>query len=95
MVSVSLAKDNFLATTARDPRDNPSLWYVRIWDWKKDKLLRRLGPGSGDAVYDPTGDLLVSHRIIEGLAEVWDPETGQKMSTLIRAHRGAVRPFLH
>ena len=87
VVSVSLAKDNLLATTARDPRDNPALWYVRVWDWTKDKLLRRLGPGSGDAVYDPTGDLLVSHRIIEGLAEVWDPETGQKKSTLI-GHTG-------
>lgn len=82
VVSVSLGKDNFLATTARDQRDNPSLWYVRIWDWKQDKLLRHFGPGSGDAVYDRTGDLLVSHRIIEGIAEVWNPETGRKISTL-------------
>jgi WD40 repeat protein/DNA-binding SARP family transcriptional activator len=87
VVSVSLAKDNLLATTARDPRDDPGLWNVRIWDWTKDKLLRRLGPGSGNAVYDPTGDLLVSRRIIDGLAEVWNPETGQKQSTLF-GHTG-------
>jgi WD40 repeat protein len=62
---------------------------IRLWDWRNDRLLGRIDASSDGVRFAPTGDLLVSARFIQGVADVWDTGTGERVATL-EGHTGFV-----
>ena len=78
-----------IATTARATRDDPAEWGIRIWDWRGDRLLARLEGNAIGLVFAPSGDLLASTRMAEGVVDVWDAGTEKRVSSL-EGHTGIV-----
>ena len=78
-----------IATTARASRDDPAEWGIRIWDWRGDRLLARLEGNVIGLVFAPSGDLLASTRMAEGVVDVWDAGTEKRVSSL-EGHTGIV-----
>jgi WD40 repeat protein len=83
--SVSFSPDGrLLATTRRgfssfvDPKDKNT----RIWDWERRKVVNTLNTFASLAVFDPTGERIATARYTEGMADVWDAQTGDKVATL-------------
>ncbi|HYO38719.1 MAG TPA: BTAD domain-containing putative transcriptional regulator [Nocardioidaceae bacterium] len=74
--------DAVLATTGRTARDDPARQAIRLWDWRKDTVIRRLEGNALAVAFDPTGHLLASSRLIQGVVDVWDARTGDRVSTL-------------
>ena len=89
--SVSLSPDGrHVATTRLSPRDDPSIWAVRIWDATTGEVVREIKTPARTAVYDESGDRLLTTRIVGSVGEVWNARTGEKISTLI-GHTGIIQ----
>jgi WD40 repeat protein len=78
-----------IATTARALRDEPAARGIRTWDWRDDRLLGRIDGNAFDVVFDPSGDLLASTRLAEGVVDVWDAATEARVSSL-ESHTGVI-----
>jgi len=78
-----------LALTTRDPRDDPDLMRVRVWDWRRGEPLRSMAPVSAVVRTARKGPLLATARFLVGRADVWDGSTGDRVSTLT-GHTAAV-----
>jgi WD40 repeat protein len=90
ITSLSFRGDgDVIATTGSGPRPNPEDADIWLWDWRSDRLLRSIEGGSESVRFAPTGDLLVSDRLVQGVADVWDTSTGERVSTL-EGHTGVI-----
>ena len=69
--------------------NDSSQWGIRLWDWRSDTLLRRITGSAFGVDYDPSGPRLVTWRFLEGVADVWDARTGERLFTL-EGHSGVV-----
>ena len=49
---------------------------IRLWDWRHDRLINRIDGNAEGVAFDPTGEMLITNRLIEGVADVWDAHTG-------------------
>ena len=78
-----------VATTARAARDDPAAWGIRLWDWRHDRLIDRIDGNAVEVAFDPAGERLITTRLIEGVVDVWDAETGERVSSL-EGHSGVV-----
>jgi WD40 repeat protein/DNA-binding SARP family transcriptional activator len=78
-----------VATTGTTARDDPADRGIRLWDWRRDKLLRRIDGNTIGVAFDPSGQMLVTTRLIEGVADVWDARTGTHV-TALEGHAGII-----
>jgi WD40 repeat protein len=79
-----------LLTTSFDTGDpTPTGNDVNIWDWERGEVVRTIEALAQRAIYDPTGALIATTAGVDGVAEIWDSETGQKIATLA-GHTGGV-----
>jgi WD40 repeat protein/DNA-binding SARP family transcriptional activator len=82
--SVSFSADGrTLATTrwgfeSQDPTRMPAT----IWDWERAKRVDRVDTSAELVEFDPTGALIATSRPVEGIADVWDAQTGERRATL-------------
>jgi WD40 repeat protein/tetratricopeptide (TPR) repeat protein len=78
---VSFSSDSHLVATAEF--DNRGRERVRIWDWARGDVLRTIdaeGP-STQVDFDPSGPRVVLSGS-DGLAEIWDVESGERLAVL-------------
>ncbi|HEX5969885.1 MAG TPA: WD40 repeat domain-containing protein, partial [Intrasporangium sp.] len=61
---------------------DPTRMPVTIWDWKRDEVVRRIDASAELVTFDPQGALIASSRRVEGVADVWDARSGQRVATL-------------
>jgi WD40 repeat protein len=89
--SVSFSPDGRLLATTRVSalRHDPTILSVRIWDWQRGEIVRTIDTPATNAVFDPTGTRIATSRQVEGIAEVWDAESGEKVATLA-GHTGLI-----
>jgi WD40 repeat protein len=82
--SVSFSPDGHLLATTRlgIARAIPTDMNTRIWDWQRGEVVTTLNTVASLAVFDPTGERIATARFVEGMAEVWDSQTGDKVATL-------------
>ena len=78
-----------VATTARTARDDPTGWGVRLWDWRHDRIIERIEGNAVGVAFDPAGEMLITSRLIEGVADVWNAQNGERVSSL-EGHGGIV-----
>jgi WD40 repeat protein/DNA-binding SARP family transcriptional activator len=83
-VSVSFSSDGRLLATTREggARVTPEDMDVTIWDWKRGEVVRTIDTSAQLVVFDPTGTRIATSRRTEGVADVWDPRTGDRVATL-------------
>jgi WD40 repeat protein len=82
--SVSFSPDDRLLATTRFgiARVDPTNMPVSIWDWERGEVVRTIGTSARRVVFDPTGTHIVTSRFVEGVADVWDAQTGDRVTTL-------------
>ena len=71
-----------IATAGTTARQEPGQRDIRLWDWRDDRLVRRIDANATNVVFAPTGDLLASNRFGQDAVDVWDASTGDRVSTL-------------
>lgn len=82
--SVSFSADGRMLATTRwgfesvDPTRMPAT----IWDWERGKAVERIDASAEFVEFDPSGELIVTSRPVEGIADVWDARTGRREATL-------------
>jgi WD40 repeat protein len=82
--SVSFSADGRSLATTRwgistiDPTRLP----VRIWDLESREVVREIDATAELTEFAPTGGLIASSRPVEGIAEVWEAETGDLLATM-------------
>ena len=80
--AVQFSPDGHLvAIAAFFGRGEPGTGRVRIWDWERGDVVRTIRREARRVSFDPTGSriALVSS---EGLAEIWDIDTGMRVAEL-------------
>jgi WD40 repeat protein/DNA-binding SARP family transcriptional activator len=82
MSTVDFHGGDTIVTARRNVRDDPAEQQVRIWNWRTRRVVRDIGAHAFQAADDPTGRLVASARLIQGLADVWDRRTGRHVATL-------------
>jgi WD40 repeat protein/DNA-binding SARP family transcriptional activator len=88
--SVDFSPDGRFLATSREPlRFDPDLPGVVIWDWKRGEIVATLDTTAHRAVFDQSGTRLVTTSGTEGVAKVWDPQSGELVATLA-GHEGIV-----
>lgn len=83
------ADGDLLATGGRTTRDDPAARSIRLWDWRADRIADRIEGSVDTFAVDPTGRLVASSRFIEGVADVWDATSGERVATL-EGHTGTL-----
>jgi WD40 repeat protein len=78
-----------VATTAGDARDSPAAWGIRLWDWRHDRLIDRIKGNAYGVAFDPSGELLITNRLLDNVVDIWDADTGERLSSL-EGHTGNV-----
>jgi WD40 repeat protein len=53
-----------------------------IWDWERGKVVDRVDTSAEIVEFDPSGALIATSRPVEGVADVWDAQTGRRVATL-------------
>ena len=86
--AVRFSPDGRLLATTRLLRERPMADEVKIWDWKPGKVVRTIRTQAQEVAFDPTGSRIATANF-GGLAEVYDVESGTKLSTLT-GHAGHV-----
>jgi len=64
--------------------------HVSVWDWARGEVVRTIDTSAGNLAFDPTGDRLVTDRLLGSVLDVWDTETGERLTTLT-GHTGKVQ----
>ena len=80
-------RGDVVAATAQTTRDDPAAWGIRLWDWRHDRLIDRIDASAEGVAFDPTGEMLITNRLVEGVVDVWDAHTGERVSSL-EGHTG-------
>jgi len=78
-----------VATTAAAARDDPAAWGIRLWDWRHDRLIDRIEGNAYGVAFDPAGDMLITTRLVDNVVDIWDAQTGERVSSL-EGHSGVV-----
>ena len=78
-----------IATTGTSSRAEPEQNDIRLWNWREDRLVERIEANATWLAVAPRGDLLGSTRLVEGVSDVWESGTGDRVSTL-DGHPGVV-----
>ena len=78
-----------VATTGATLRVDPAAWGIRLWDWRHDRLIHRIEGNVSLVAFDPAGDLLITTRLVDNVVDVWDANTGERVSSL-EGNSGAV-----
>jgi WD40 repeat protein len=83
-VSLSFNADGTLLATSRSGllTVDPTRMPVTIWDWRRGEVVRRIDASAELVTFDPQGALIASSRRVEGVADVWDASSGQRVATL-------------
>ncbi|GAA1479531.1 hypothetical protein GCM10009623_39770 [Nocardioides aestuarii] len=82
--SVSFSPDGQLLAATRwgtrtvDPTQMP----VRIWDLRSAELVHELHAQAKHVTFAPSGDLLATSRAVEGVAEVWQAGSWERVAVL-------------
>lgn len=82
MSTVDFHGGDTIVTARRNVRDDPGQQQVRIWNWRTGRVVRDIGAHAVQAADDPTGHLVASARLIQGVADVWDRRTGRHVASL-------------
>lgn len=82
--SVSFSADGRLLATTRWGIDSvdPTRMPATIWDWERGQVVDRVDASAEFVEFAPSGDLIATSRPVEGVADVWDAETGRRTATL-------------
>ena len=82
--SVSFSADGRLLATTRWGYDkvDPKRMPATIWDWERGEVVDQVDTSAEFVEFDPTGALIATSRPVEGVADVWDAQTGQRSATL-------------
>jgi WD40 repeat protein len=82
--TVTFTGDGTLLATTRSgiTTVDPTRMPVQIWDWKRGEVVRRINASAEFVALDPHGALIASSRRVEGIVDVWDALTGQRVATL-------------
>ena len=82
--SASLSPDGRLLATTRVgfERTDPAQMEVKIWDWRRGDVVATIDTAAVRVLYDPTGTRIATSRVVEGIVDVWDAETGEQVATL-------------
>jgi WD40 repeat protein len=78
-----------VATTGADARDTPAARGIRLWDWRHDRLIDRIEGNAVGVAFDPAGKLLITNRLLDNVVDIWDADTGERLSSL-EGHTGNV-----
>jgi WD40 repeat protein len=91
VTDVGFSPDGRLLVTAREPegRFDPTFSEVAIWDWEQREVVRTIETLADSAVFDPTGTRLATTGRVDGLADIWDARTGQRLVTFA-GHTGLI-----
>ena len=90
IISLGFSGDgDTIATTGSAYRQEPEQRDIRLWDWREDRLVERIEANAAWLAVAPRGDLLVSSRFNDGVSDVWESDTGDRVSTL-DGHPGPV-----
>jgi WD40 repeat protein len=54
---------------------------VTVWDWERGEIVSTMEASAAFAVFDPTGGRIATSRRAEGIADVWDAQTGERLAT--------------
>ena len=83
--SVSLSPDGHLMATTdfSVERIDPMDMQATVWDWARGEVVTSIGTSAiGQAEFDSTGTRIATSRFVEGTAEVWNAQTGERVATL-------------
>ena len=82
--TVSFSGDGTLLATTRSgiTTIDPTRMPIKIWDWKRGEVVRKINASAELMTFDPHGALIASSRRVEGIADVWDARTGQRVATM-------------
>lgn len=82
--SVSFSADGRLLATTRRGFDtvDPTQMPVTVWDWQRGEIVDRVETSAEFVEFDPSGALIATSRPVEGIADVWDAQTGERAATL-------------
>ena len=82
--SVSFSAEGQLLATTRWGFDSvgPARMPLTIWDWGRDEVANRIDASAELVEFDPTGALVATSRLVEGIADVWDATTRVRVATL-------------
>jgi WD40 repeat protein/DNA-binding SARP family transcriptional activator len=80
-----------LLATAREPqgRFEPDSAEVAIWDWEQAETVKTIETHADSAVFDPTGTRLATTGRVEGVADIWDARSGQRLVSMT-GHKGLI-----
>jgi len=82
ITSVRFSPDGRLvAVAAAFGRGDPGTGRVKIWDWEQGALVRTIGRDAQRIAFDPNGSRIAMVSS-EGLAEIWDVDTGMRVAEL-------------
>ncbi len=73
---------DLLATARISLRNDPEEAGFLVWDWRKGEVVGQTDVEAGLMAVDPTSDRLVSTRLLEGFADVWDTSDVEHLTTL-------------
>ena len=87
ILSVSFSPDGrLLATTHERMRSvDPTDMDLRIWDWERGNVVSSFEASAQFVVFNPTGTRIATSRRVEGIADIWDAQTGDRVATLAAA----------
>ncbi|MGH3347248.1 MAG: BTAD domain-containing putative transcriptional regulator [Nocardioides sp.] len=82
--SVSFSSDGRQLATTRwgIATTDPTRMPVRTWDLERGSVLARVEASAEFVAVDPTGTLIATSRPVEGIAELWNADTGERTKTL-------------
>jgi WD40 repeat protein/DNA-binding SARP family transcriptional activator/class 3 adenylate cyclase len=70
-----------IAVAAAFGRGDPGTGRVKIWDWEQGALVRTIDRDAQRIAFDPSGSRIAMVSS-EGLAEIWDVDTGMRVAEL-------------
>jgi WD40 repeat protein len=83
---VGLSPDGTLVSLpmGAGPRQDPSRMDVEIWDWAEGRLVTTVDSETPieAARFDPTGRQLITIGWLQGVVEIWDLDSGDRVATL-------------
>ena len=87
--SLSFRGDGDVVATTGATRVRSGRMGHPLWDWRHDRLIHRIEGNVSLVAFDPAGDLLITTRLVDNVVDVWDANTGERVSSL-EGHSGAV-----
>jgi WD40 repeat protein len=61
---------------------DPAKLPATIWDWERGKVVDRVDAPAELVEFDPSGALIATSHLVDGIADVWDARTGKRTATL-------------